>query len=736
MDTSPRPEGAFNLPESVSSATATDPILPAFDVALNALLKARDIAAVGMTGLSAVFEALRAECDTLRAESVKLQLLLGEQCVARHIEQDAIRAERGAFEDKKGRLRAEKIALMEERDSLAKLLNDARQKISQMEERANRNSATVQVKSESTHRGIGTASVKNETTVKSEPSHPGRSIGDSVPSRKRVNRHEDVTVKLEEPPAKIRKVSPTKSDARRAPGTKKVEVVITRLPRAPPSRISVHSNVSVVGGSTVRLAVPVQNEGQPQIEDRKPSPARPLVVPRRMCLNFDPARHHPTISKIVIDPDLPRRSIPQFKAEYRHIFDLATLPARPVKTLVNQHVHLFDFGTFGPRRQPSGPNLVTHHQPLFDFATLPRRIRPRQPSQCGCASSGIWWLSFPFTDDNFLLLDAPIFKQCLWSTEFFTNSNTLDALLTDPSLTEYFPFITRLHQLNQAGIPQVPAQVPGMRREKEVRHTLFFEENPDLRTVSVNGQRFLYSWGCVVRFLLLDMLLRCKGYKPSAAVAAVDSVIHPSARGFTKKLYKWQKYLTDAIANSRGREQHGVPPCTDFQAAGTDSNSAQAYKNLLTATVCIMLILEEPYLPSEENPSPSFELLSLPNFDKFPLSAREQLPFVLSTATVYRHLAVFLFVSPLCALVDHDLEAANTTTQILFNTSKALGSAHSTLIDSGEMYVRNTVRTLIADPTLGVAGAFLRTTGVPRYMPPPYNETFFNAGQPARIRYD
>jgi hypothetical protein len=35
---------------------------------------------------------------------------------------------------------------------------------------------------------------------------------------------------------------------------------------------------------------------------------------------------------------------------------------------------------------------------------------------------------------------------------------------------------------------------------------------------------------------------------------------------------------------------------------------------------------------------------------------------------------------------------------------------------------------LVEDPTLDVRGAFAQTPGAPAYVPPPYNEGFFNPG--------
>jgi hypothetical protein len=42
--------------------------------------------------------------------------------------------------------------------------------------------------------------------------------------------------------------------------------------------------------------------------------------------------------------------------------------------------------------------------------------------------------------------------------------------------------------------------------------------------------------------------------------------------------------------------------------------------------------------------------------------------------------------------------------------------------------VRDVVLALVEDPALDVPGAFSRTPGAPVYVPPPYNEVFFNLG--------
>jgi hypothetical protein len=115
-----------------------------------------------------------------------------------------------------------------------------------------------------------------------------------------------------------------------------------------------------------------------------------------------------------------------------------------------------------------------------------------------------------FVGGNPPLLDAPIFKNCLWSTEFFQNSETLDSLFADELLTEYFPFIDRLHQLNEIGA-LIQQAVP-------------FESLP----AKDGNPNAIFVWGCLLRFLVLDMLLCCKSYKPSPHVPPDGNAIPKS----------------------------------------------------------------------------------------------------------------------------------------------------------------------------------------------------------------
>lgn len=624
-----------------------DTILPVLDVALDALLRARDAATETIASHSAVAAALTAEVSELRSQAADLMEQVNTERAVRKTEQEAISAEREAFAELKRRLSAECVELLREKDAAVRQLT---------EERALRSTA-MRVKDETAH---GSAPAEKQSLIPDLRAAAGQS---SIP-QKRPNPG-GIQVKREEPEVKIRKLVSTKdSPAYAAPGTRKVEVVITRRPWGMQSRTSAQSARSSRTG-----------------QERHPQPGDPSMV-------------------------LAPEDSPVLAARYHTLFDI---PASPRRILVAQDIHLFDFATLPPRNKGA------------------RRRRGKQDVNVPLSLGNPRMVSRPLNDAGTAapaLLEAPIFKRCGWATEFFEKTTTLRALFEDPCLQEYAPFIRRLHELNEAGVP--PA--PHWRGDKELPHAVFFEEDVDLRTANVGTPSFVYAWGCVVRFRLLDMLLRCKGYKASTAVGADGSPIPPGSRTFTVKLYKWEQYLTDITLNSRGREEAGVATGEAFQAAGTESDSALAYRNVLLATLCIMLILEETYLlPIDEPPRP-FYFASLSNFDKFPAGVRAQLPKSVPATTVYRHLAFFLFVSPLCALAEHDLDASKVLHQALFLTAGALGTARPTLTDSGETYLRNVVRALIADPALGVAGAFVQTQGAPRYVPPPYNDSFFSAG--------
>ncbi|KAJ7723226.1 hypothetical protein B0H16DRAFT_342573 [Mycena metata] len=236
-----------------------------------------------------------------------------------------------------------------------------------------------------------------------------------------------------------------------------VEVVITRHPRRPKSTANTES------------ATAAGPDPKTKARNRTPNLAQGSTTPM----------NRPTVP---------------FFTQYHHLFDLGTLPPRPRPTLITQYIPGFDLMTLPPKPTPAAalPQLVTRHQNLFDLSTLklrrPPRVLPEEPKP---------------------LLSAPIFRECIWTTEFFQKSLSLKPLLQDESLTAYWPFIERLNNLNDSGIPRAPES----RVAPQFRNTIFFDEDPDLRTVNVNLASFSYSWGCVLRFQLLDMLLRCKGYK-------------------------------------------------------------------------------------------------------------------------------------------------------------------------------------------------------------------------------
>ncbi|KAJ7115638.1 hypothetical protein C8R43DRAFT_1038671 [Mycena crocata] len=353
---------------------------------------------------------------------------------------------------------------------------------------------------------------------------------------------------------------------------------------------------------------------------------------------------------------------------------------------------------------------VPASRPVSDFATLAPRQSPTPPRILRPLPRG----------GNPPLLETPVFKQCVWSTDFFNKTMNLDVLLADKSLIEYFPFIMRLHRLNEAGI-----------------YTSYNATAPTT-----------YGWECVLRFLVLDMLLRAKGYKAAPGLTPDGSTIPRAAQTFTEKLYKWQQYLADAVALKNPEAGPGQNTASiNRQPRGAPAKLvlSRGHRNLLTTTLGIMSIIEESALPSSDTPAGSVLLSSVAcgidydfqlrmpilifspfsNFHKFPAAARDNLPPTLAATTLNRHLAIFLFISPLGALLDQDLVAPVVSMQQLFETTRALGTVRPDRIHLAEDYVRHVVCTLIAHPELDVAGAFAATQGAPAYVPPPYNESFF-----------
>ncbi|KAJ7123446.1 hypothetical protein C8R44DRAFT_783802 [Mycena epipterygia] len=715
--------------DSANHTPRPDDPNPAFDVALNAFLLARDSAAQSFAQsfakLSATSGALRAEYDSLRGECVLLKSLLQNERAAREFELGVMCADRAAFEEALQRLHAEQVVILRDREVLSEKLEDTHRTIQHTVERAERDSKAISgfeeaerrlraekvaivrerdalaiklkdiqktaertqldsIKSEDlsmSHFGPGgVIVVKHEpqvTRVKSEFSRPDPTL------RKRDRPEGDVKFKAEEPRNKMLKLTPSKTDAVGfRPGARKVEVVIER-PTRPHSRVSVTSNS--LGPSAARLITPLPNEGSTSSLPHSLDPsASKTAVP---LPDFNPSRLNPIL-----------------KDHHQHLFDLANLPTRAAAALVTRHIHLFDLATLVPRGAQE-LKLVGEYRHIFDFATLPPRTKSRIP-----------WM--PSRNGSGPLLDAPVFKQCAWSTEFFQKAFPLHSLFADPSLAEYFPFIKRLLILNEAGVQ--PS------RRSIGRPAVSWDSLLD-----TNNTNTTYSWGCVLRFLVLDMLLLCKGYKAAPQLVPDGNMIPKAAQPFTKKLYKWQNHIADAIdLKDEGREGSGVPDPT------AELGGAQAHRNLLLTALGIMSFLEESSLPSPDDPPDSLVLSSLSNFHKLPARTRDKLPAELRATTIYHHLAVYLFISPLGILVNQDLVAPIIATQHLFHTTRALGTMRPPRIEIAEKYVRNVVCKLINDPALDVRGAFAHTEGAPGYMPPPYTETFFNAGVPAKVRYD
>ncbi|KAJ7511464.1 hypothetical protein B0H11DRAFT_1955197 [Mycena galericulata] len=427
----------------------------------------------------------------------------------------------------------------------------------------------------------------------------------------------------------------------------------------------------------------------------------------------------PSTSKVAIpvsEPKHPRHSLPHLVTQYQNLFDLAMLPPRPKLKFVAQSVHLFDFGSLPSRNMPPDGirTLISQYLHLFDFATLPPKRATLPPKRARVHP--------PIPTRDGPLLEAPVFKQCVWSTEFFDKATRLDTLLTDPTLVAYFPFIHRLHKLNEGGY-----QALGLQKQ--------IDSLIESTSVSHSNETVIHAWGCVLRFLVLDMLLRSKGYKASPALISDGSLIARPAHSFTGKMYKWQKYLADVTGQRPPAENILVAAdaAAPFVGPIDQSSAAKGQKNLLITALSMISIIEEPFLQTSESaddpvlpsrltkPGATYKLGELPR---------------LTPAKINRHLAIWFFISPLAVLMDRNLDAPIVSMQHLFLAARALGTARPPRIELAEKYLRGVMFTLLSDPALDVPAAFATTDGAPRYMPPPYNETFFNAGAPLKFRYD
>ncbi|KAJ7609810.1 hypothetical protein FB45DRAFT_943031, partial [Roridomyces roridus] len=273
-------------------------------------------------------------------------------------------------------------------------------------------------------------------------------------------------------------------------------------------------------------------------------------------------------------------------------------------------------------RRPRGPDLVLvdratspippnsvllrpYYKHLFDLDRVPnprRQFDPEAP-----------------------LLSVAPFKYCLWTTEFFEKSTRLGPLLTDPMLEEYVPFIQRLHCVNERG-----------------PWGLYWHPSTDDAAVLP-----FWVWGYVGRFLVLDMILRRSGYKASAPFSPNGNALPKGAIPFTKKLYKWEKYIADAVPLGEGNP----------------SDAAQSYENILLTAMSFISIIEEPSIPPPNAPDTAFVPARLTE-----ANPAGQLP-TLTQTIIDRHLATWFFISPLAVLVENslfELTAAKVRHQDLF----------------------------------------------------------------------
>ncbi|KAJ7646256.1 hypothetical protein DFH06DRAFT_575969 [Mycena polygramma] len=286
----------------------------------------------------------------------------------------------------------------------------------------------------------------------------------------------------------------------------------------------------------------------------------------------------------------------------------------------------------------------------------------------------------------------------------------LDALFMDEALKDYLPFIQRIQRLNETGVITPPTRPRGVRQKTGESFAAITSANTN------------YLWECILRFLVLDMLLRCKGYKRSAHVPPNGKAIPTRARSLTSKMYKWEKYLADAISHVDPESPSNMP------AAKTNLGPQQSHMNLLMTALAIRSFLEETDLPMIGSQVAPFVLSSLSNFETIPAHVRAELPETLTASAANRYICAFLFVSPLSVLIDQDLLSPTIQTSELFDTALALGTMRPLRIDMAEKYVRDVVWNLIADPTLDVPAALAATRGAPRWHPPPYQDAFFYAG--------
>ncbi|KAJ7659491.1 hypothetical protein B0H17DRAFT_1145308 [Mycena rosella] len=583
--------------------------------------------------LSTASGALKIECEKLKAEATMLQASLEEE----RLERDAVHAERAALQESAERLRADQKSPLRDRDILTEQIQTAIQGMQQTGSQSSKNGKdtcipsepsvikvesdrpeAIIVESEPSVNSIIKAGPSDLTVIKVESNRTDTNIvkperrllnlvikakshrAHPTPSTTVVNgkgrAQDDYSVKVEAPPAKIPKLSSSKPEAAVLPwGRRQVEVVITRRP-------------VYVRRRTLHLLRLLQTRRplQRKYRDRPRSQDR-----RRFHRMYTAIQDQPVGSCLDETP----RSAPVPATQDRQLFDLTVLPKKPRTVLVTQRT----------------PILLSHRVDQLNSGARPPPIRlghlaapAYQPPKKTCARTAA---------RRDLLLHGPLFKQCIWSTEFFAQSTNLDSLLMDHFLAHYFPFIKRLHDLNEGGIRRqgragdhrclmgLPSPLP------RPRHT-----------APVQGVQ-----GC-----LPTRRERQPGATRSAECAP------PS-----------------------------LPPARRKQEARRSARS----DSRRTAALAVR---------------------------------RDQ-----------QHLAILFFISPLVTLLDQDLATPPILMQLVFKAHRPRAGHGAPPADRARRGVRAQRR---VPPPRGPR-AFAGTECAPRYMPPPYNEAFFDTGVPAKTRY-
>ncbi|KAJ7614859.1 hypothetical protein FB45DRAFT_1064513 [Roridomyces roridus] len=348
-----------------------------------------------------------------------------------------------------------------------------------------------------------------------------------------------------------------------------------------------------------------------------------------------------------------------------------------------------------PIERESTTPFFAHYAPIFDFESSnggARRVEAKVPvlTPHYIHLFDLDRLSTARSRLEGPLLGTPHFFQVLWKTEVFQTSTRLAALLSDAKLLEFVPFITRLHNQNEAGLPGLgwPCSEKG-----------------------TNNALPAWVWGYILRFIILDMILWLKGYKPaSGAVRPTGGAPPKPAAPFTNKLHRWEKYLADAAVLGEGNP----------------ADATQGYENFRLTALSFISVIEEPSLPP-----PGLAPDIADAFVPARFSKEGETPG-LTQAVLNRHLAVWLLISPLAVLVDDDLSAPKKVSHEQISLAqRAIGTARPLRIAIAERYMHSVLFTLLrdslSDSRLDVRAAFERTTGAPEHVQPLHVDSFFAA---------